>query len=343
MYIALIFLCSEFNSCFISFMKDRFKKNLCSLTEASDACEKQTVQSLWSGYGSIKRYVLENSPISSVIVKHIAMPQKGSHPRGWNTDLSHNRKVKSYRVETAWYKKWSSLCDEKCRVPRCFGVFSESDETFIVLEDLDISGFPIRNSSLDPAGVKICIKWLANFHGIFMGKKPEGLWNKGTYWHLQTRPDELEALDDEDLKKSASKIDALLMESPFQTFVHGDAKLANFCFSEDNTKAAAVDFQYVGGGCGMKDLTYFIGSSLYEDECEKYENDILESYFTELEKALLRHNPEVDFPALRENWQSLYHTAWADFHRFVKGWSPGHWKINSYSERITRKIIKEIN
>jgi len=45
--------------------------------------------------------------------------------------------------------------------------------------------------------------------------------------------------------------------------VHGDAKLANFCFSRDGKKVAAVDFQYVDGGCGMKDLSRIIvGSSI---------------------------------------------------------------------------------
>lgn len=40
----------------------------------------------------------------------------------------------------------------------------------------------------------------------------------------------------------------------FQTFVHGDAKLANFCFGSNNV--AAVDFQYVGKGIGVKGNTH---------------------------------------------------------------------------------------
>ena len=40
--------------------------------------------------------------------------------------------------------------------------------------------------------------------------------------------------------------------------------------------------------------------------------------------------------------RSVYRVAWADFHRFLKGWSPGHWKINSYSERVTKEVISQL-
>ena len=46
--------------------------------------------------------------------------------------------------------------------------------------------------------------------------------------------------------------------------------------------------------------------------------------------------------ALENEWRPLYRVAWADFHRFLKGWSPGHWKINSYSERVTEEVIKNL-
>lgn len=100
---------------------------------------------------------------------------------------------------------------------------------------------------------------------------------------------------------------------------------------------AGVDFQYVGGGCGMKDVAYFVGSCLDEKASEKLESQILDTYFTYLQREL----PEP-IPALEAEWRSLYRVAWADFHRFLKGWSPGHWKINSYSERITQAVIKNL-
>ncbi|MFK8061489.1 MAG: oxidoreductase family protein, partial [Polaribacter sp.] len=157
-----------------------------------------------------------------------------------------------------------------------------------------------------------------------------------TYWHLETRPQELEILEDISLKKAASKIDEKLNNCRYKTFVHGDAKLANFCFSKDGT-VSGVDFQYVGGGCGMKDIAYFIGSCLNESDCERLETKILDTYFNYLQNALGHKNEDLE-----NEWRSLYHLAWADFHRFLKGWSPNHWKINSYSERITKQVIKNL-
>ena len=65
---------------------------------------------------------------------------------------------------------------------------------------------------------------LANFHAIFLSKQPLDLWTIGTYWHLDTRPEELQCLKDNDLKNAAKLIDQKLPASPFQTIVHGDAK-----------------------------------------------------------------------------------------------------------------------
>lgn len=323
-------------------MNKHFHNIILKATRANELIEIEVIQSLWSGYGEIVRVGLIGAEIESVVVKHVQLEQK-NHPRGWNTDLSHQRKLKSYQVETEWYKTWSKKCNENCRIPNCLALESIEGEVLMVLEDLDASGFNgRRSSSVTWDEVYACLKWLANFHATFLGEKPSGLWLTGTYWHLETRPEELEILDDMALKNAAPAIENKLSESPFQTFVHGDAKLANFCFSEDGKKVAAVDFQYVGGGCGMKDVAYFIGSCMSEKDCEKYESKILNYYFDELSLAIKSKNKTVNFEVLETNWRNLYHAAWADFHRFLKGWHPGHWKINSYSERISREVINQL-
>ena len=292
------------------------------------------IQELWSGYGKILRLGLENATRDSVVVKHVQLPIDTNHPRGWNTNQSHQRKVKSYQVETNWYQTYSE--HSAARLPQCLAIETQNDEVLMVLEDLDAAGYSLRKGRVSWEEIQACLAWLAQFHASFLHKAPEGLWEVGTYWHLETRPQELAVLKDQSLKKAAPLIDAQLNGCTYKTFVHGDAKLANFCFAKDG-RVAGVDFQYVGGGCGMKDVAYFVGSCLNETECERLEANILDTYFQYLQGALGERNE-----ALEKEWRSLYRVAWADFHRFLKGWSPGHWKINSYSERISTEVINKL-
>jgi hypothetical protein len=302
----------------------------------------EDIQTLWSGYGKIMRYGLKGADIEQLIIKHVKLPDQSHHPRGWNTDRSHQRKIKSYQVESAWYRDWSQQCDDHCRVPACFALQSDADEFLIALEDLDASGYPVRKHTVTLSEMQVCLNWLANFHATFMDQTPTGLWETGTYWHLATRPDELDALDDVQLKNAAVEIDQRLRDARYQTFVHGDAKLANFCFAEAGHQVAAVDFQYVGGGCGMKDVAYFIGSCLHEADCERYESLLLNEYFSALGDALRMRNSGNNVEAVEQEWRALYPLAWADFHRFIKGWSPGHWKIHGYSEKIVRQVLRTL-
>jgi len=335
-------------------MNPHFTDITLKATGASSLVESEVIQSLWSGYGKIvrcglqydqkvgtaQRSALQSKP-DSVVVKHVHWPDSKNHPRGWNTGRSHERKVKSYQVETTWYDQWASRCDETCRIPKCLALETHGDEVFMVMEDLDASGFGERRNHVSDTEIKSSLSWLANFHATFMGEKPDGLWETGTYWHLETRPDELNELDDPALKAAAPAIDQKLTDSPFQTLVHGDAKLANFCFSNSG-KVAAVDFQYVGGGCGMKDVAYFISSCLCEDECERQEAALLDFYFQTLETALQHHGKTIDFSELEADWRALYPVAWTDFFRFLQGWSPGHWKIHRYSERLAREVLEQL-
>lgn len=316
-------------------MNEYFKSVILQKTGATSLAEHEKVQELWSGYGEITRVALKGAPQKSVMAKHIHLATDTNHPRGWNTDIGHQRKLKSYQVETNWYSTYSKDC--LARLPRCLAIDKHEDEVLIVLEDLDEAGYPLRKQSLTWEEIVSCLDWLAQFHASYLGKEPDGIWKTGTYWHLDTRPHELEELNDRRLKKAAPLIDQKLNSCTYKTLVHGDAKLANFCFSKDG-KVAGVDFQYVGGGCGMKDVAYFIGSCLDERDCERLEDNILDTYFDRLHNALGKKNKELE-----DEWRSLYRVAWADFHRFLKGWSPGHWKINSYSERVTREVINTFN
>jgi len=269
------------------------------VTGARSIVATEVVQSLWSGYGQIVRCHLDPGP--SVIVKWVRWPDEQRHPRGWSTDRSHERKLHSYRVESAWYERYANRCGDRCRVPELLALDTRTDGVMMVVEDLDAAGFPGRRDAVGPKELDACLAWLANFHATFMGQAPDGLWEA----------------------------------SPFQTLVHGDAKLANFCFDLEGEAVAAVDFQYVGGGCGMKDVAYFIGSCLDEDETEEKATELLDRYFELLREALDHTGTTLDLSALEADWRSLYPLAWTDFTRFLRGWSPGPEERDDDGGRLT--------
>ena len=142
-------------------MDNNLQKQILRATGASEVLGVQKIQDLWSGYGVIARYRLGGAAIESVVVKHIRLPQQSSHPRGWNTDHSHERKKKSYIVEGVWYRNWSHLCDANSRVAKCYALDSHENETWIVLEDLAHVGFPSTKTSVTQEEIEVCVRWLA--------------------------------------------------------------------------------------------------------------------------------------------------------------------------------------
>jgi len=323
----------------------------------------ESVQTLWSGYGEIVRYSLEGKHCpESIIVKSVSPPTESAHPRGWDTQHSRTRKLFSYRVEANWYRDWAYQCSAPSFVPECFGILEENcsppikaetksvplyEKCLILLSDLDEYGFMVRKQSLTTEQSKVCITWLAHFHASFLQDSPDdnwpsGLWPIGTYWHLDTRADEYEAMPDSPLKRAAKEIDQQLNHCRFKTLVHGDAKVANFCFSQNCDRVAAVDFQYVGGGCGMKDLIYFIGSCLTEKQCNQEYEKLIEHYFSQLSVALRLNQSSINFDLVEREWRPLFFVAWADFQRFILGWSPGHYKNNAFSQKMTNMALESL-
>ena len=336
-------------------MNEGWKQLVLDNTQATDARKIESVQSLWSGYGEIFRVQLVPETLGTVIVKAVSPPIDSQHPRGWNTDRSLERKLISYEVEVHWYMQWAHRCNQRpgndhlhnetgqCRVPACIASLSDGAQSWIILEDLDASGFDIRHSSLTEKQAKPCLEWLAQLHARFLHSEPTGLWPIGTYWHLDTRPDEYSSMPEGSLKDCAVQLDALLNNCKYQSIVHGDAKVANFCFNSDSTTVAAVDFQYVGGGCGMKDVAYFFGSCFDEHECERLVPSLLDYYFDVLRECT---NNTIDKRALEQEWRALFAPAWTDFYRFLLGWMPSgaarHKKMHGYTEKLAQQTLAQL-
>lgn len=312
------------------------------VTGATDVTLQEQVQELWSGYGSIYRLQLKGAQFPTAIVKMIKPPLSSSHPRGWNTSFGNKRKLKSYEIESNWYKYYNSFKSEETDFPKLYGQMTKGNLRLLIIEDLMGNGYKTKEEGLSSSEIQHVLAWLARFHAEFMRENPEHLWEVGTYWHLDTRPEELERMSDQSLKINASRFDQLLNTCKYQTIVHGDAKQANFAFRKDGN-IAAYDFQYVGGGCGMKDVIYFLSSCLSSTQMYDGAMEYLDGYFSELKNALADKftTPEID--ELEKEWRSMYAVAWADFARFLDGWSPGHYKMNEYVKEQTKEAIDSIN
>ena len=74
-------------------MNGRLKAAVIEHFNAIDAKEVEVIQPLWSNYGTISRWPLVGAEVNFIVVKRISVPSTTHHPRGWDTPISHQRKV----------------------------------------------------------------------------------------------------------------------------------------------------------------------------------------------------------------------------------------------------------
>lgn len=121
------------------------------------------------------------------------------------------------------------------------------------------------------------------------------------------------------LKLAAKGLDTWLSEcTPIQSWVHGDVKSCNVM--EDAGKIAMCDFQYVGKGCPMKDIAYFLCSCGIANE-EGDDSFYLQIYYNRLCTKLNDKNIS-NIPTM-ESLTIALELAYCDYQRFMCGW--GNW------------------
>jgi hypothetical protein len=289
---------------------------------------RQHIQQLWGGVGEILRIELDAGPVETAIVKW-AKPPAGLD------DVSSRRKRTSFAVEIAFYRSMARRCDDTCRVAKLLAARVVDDEAVLVLEDLDAAGYPGRVDEASDAQLDAALSWLASFHARFLGEPSGQLWPTGTYWHLDTRLDELAAIEDRALREAAPVIAERLSSARFQTIVHGDPKEANFCFGPAGV--AAVDFQYTGRACAMTDVAYLLYGRRDEPE-DGIDRKRLATYFAQLRYRLAA---DVDGAAVEAEWRSLYALARLDFCRFLAGWRPSLWDRDTRGHGFVRRLLSD--
>ncbi|MDB4964248.1 MAG: hypothetical protein JWP01_4247 [Myxococcales bacterium] len=310
---------------------------IADVTGARRARRGAALQSLWGGYGELFRVELDGGAAPTAVVKWVRPP---AHAQA---TVSDRRKRRSYDVEAAFYRDVAARCDASCRVAQLYGSRIVDGHWLFVLEDLDAAGFAVRHDEADSTALASCLAWLAAFHARFLGAPADGLWPTGTYWHLATRTDELVGITDPALRGRAAWIDAQLSAARYQTILHGDPKEANFCFTADARDVAAVDFQYAGRGCAMKDLAYLLyGRS--DESADGIASHHLDTYFGALRAALSRRSPvePIDVAALEAEWRALYPLARLDFCRFLAGWRPAMWQRDLRGQHYVRSELARL-
>ena len=207
-----------------------------------------TIARLWGGMGYIYRVHVRDH---QRVVKYVRLPSSTT-PNHYPS-RSDQRKADSYHVEANFYQYVAPLLiqqqqqhnsNNQCmiRVPTPYYVERTTDAIFIVLAYIQPS-----SSTLTPTRTKLVLDWLARFHAATWKRHNNNNDNDnyhnnnyykhlqpiGTYWHLDTRPDEHARMRPRGwegrLKKLAARaIQQRLQCDPCQCLVHGDVKEANF-------------------------------------------------------------------------------------------------------------------
>ncbi len=92
----------------------------------------------------------------------------------------------------------------------------------------------------------------------------------------------------------------------------------------------------------MKDVIYFLGSCLTEEDCRQNHLELLDRYFVEFRASLTRRNNPLNALDIESEWRRLYPLAWADFQRFILGWSPSHKKNTEFVRQITQQALDQM-
>lgn len=302
---------------------------------------------LWSGMGHIYKVTVKRRATSKdvdLVIKHVAPPATA---QGQQQSLGDRRKTDSYVVETNFYEHVAAtlIQEHGLLIPQPYYIERKANnEILIVMEYIDSQSCYMSEPEMHQV-----LDWLATLHAAYWGNAAidelvatAGLQETGSYWYLETRPDEHASMPNAGwqgrLKRAAHAIDARLKRDPLQCLIHGDAKDANvmtmFTTPNGNGKSASnngdsnsdssnklssslymCDFQYTGKGPPTKDLAYFFCTSAAPDD----EDAAVDYYLNSLTSKLAANVK----PPSRQQLDDSLDLAYCDFYRFMSGW--GFW------------------
>ncbi|KAJ3272540.1 hypothetical protein HDV01_005492 [Terramyces sp. JEL0728] len=279
-----------------------FQERQLKLFPELDIKKVETVCTLWSGYGTIYRFHL---PTKTLICKHINPPRDNS--------VSHQRKLKSYQNELAFYQL------EKPNHPPLPEFISSPKPNCYLLSDISVE-YPFPSGDLATKELELALSWLAKFHSYWFKKVPFS--EKGSYWHVDTRQQELQQMKNKKLQSIAQQLDEQIHSSKFKTLIHGDFKSENIQFNDSS--CVVYDYQYAGSGLGAQDVCYLLTSSARDTNSI---DKLLAFYFSEL---------TIDGYTYDQFLQD-FDLCLLDYIRFMDGW--GYWGNSRWAVVRTRELL----
>lgn len=231
--------------------------------------------------------------------------------------------------------------EEEPLAPKVF--YADIENEVMVLKDLQPEGFTVSNSEtrVDRKSAEIFLRKLAKLHGASMiynqtqkGRlekhkmecyRIEGLFKNVYVNHMAAFLEEVKSWGEE-FSEMIPKLeyistnylqlgDKMAKRKGISAIIHGDLWLSNFLFKKDpETKepldAIFIDFQLSCWASLSHDLINFFFTSLNEDDYQNHMTELVEVYYSHLERVLLKLNfknlPTLDDLKL-EIKENLFH------------------------------------
>ncbi len=207
--------------------------------------------------------------------------------------------TRTYEIETAFYQFLRPRVD--VNAPQCFACeyHQGSDEFLLLLEDFAPCYQGDQITGCSPEEALTAVLELTRLHGPVWNATDLLEWewlNRNTpekrreYCGLlqMLYPGFVDRYNDH-LDDGTRRIgDAFLAHPepyfefvpPHHTAVHGDYRLDNILFMPRpaGLQAGVVDFQTMSVGCGLSDLSYFIGAGLLPTDRQEHEHRLIQAY-----------------------------------------------------------------
>lgn len=236
----------------------------------------------------------------------------------------------AFAAEVLYYEHLADALSGLVHQPDAyFAGTGEGGQAIVILEDLELRGvrFGDCDEPLNVDAVADGVRQLAAMQGRFWRgdglEKFEGVTDVSSVAQLMSFLVQPQHFDDyiereraaflsgplRDRRRIESALQAMFESDKAlpQALVHGDAHLGN-TFREPSGKLGFCDFQAMGRGPYIWDVTYFVTGALTPDDRHNAERDLLALYLDELRRNDVRDVPDPDacFTAHRRHMMHGY-------------------------------------